>query len=285
MSVKVIVDSVASIPADLVSKFDLGIASLFVHAGDADLAEVDLDVDEFYTRLPAMKEIPTSAQPSVEAMAEMFDAAARAGRDVVGVFISEKMSGTIQSARLAATMVSECHPEWRYALVDSTSNSMQEGSVALAAARVAAQGGSLGECESAALDCIPRTRFIFSPEGLDYLRKGGRIGGASALLGSMLQIRPILTVANGETQTLETVRTVKKALARMVAQFSEDITRCGLVEVYVHYIGDPGPALEWAREAIEPLVGRPVRALPVSPVIGVHVGPALGLAYETERPL
>ncbi len=285
MSVQVIVDSVASIPADFVSQYDLGVASLFVHEGDVDVAETDLDVDEFYSRLPTMKEIPTSSQPSVETLARMLDAAAAAGRDVVGVFISEKMSGTIQSARLAATMVAERHPDWRYALVDSTSNSMQEGSVALAAARVAAQGGSLEECEAAALDCVPRTRFIFSPDGLDYLRKGGRIGGASALLGSVLQIRPILTVANGETQTLEKVRTVKKALSSMVEQFSKDVARCGLKEVYVHYIGPAAPAIEWAREAIEPLVGRTVRALPVSPVIGVHTGPSLGLVYETERPL
>lgn len=285
MAVRVIVDSVASIPADLAEEMGIRVASLHVHEGDVDHIETSLDVAEFYGRLFTLPEVPTSSQPSVETFVSLFEEAAEAGDDVVGVFISEKMSGTLQSARLAASMVSGRHPHWKCALVDSTSNSMQEGAVALAAARAALRGGDVGACEAAALAAVPRTRFLFSPDSLEYLRKGGRIGGASALLGTVLQIRPILTVSQGETSSVEKVRTVRRALDRMAALFAEDVKRAGLADVWVHYIGPAGPAEVWAREAVEPVAGRSVRVVPVSPVIGVHVGPAVGIAYETVMPL
>jgi len=144
-------------------------------------------------------------------------------------------------------------------------------------------GASLEECARAATDAVAASRFIFAPESLAFLKAGGRIGGASALLGGLLQISPVLTVADWETATLAKVRTWKKTLARMVDVFKEDIGACGLKRVVVHYIGAAAPAVRWAREAVEPVVGHAVEVLPVSPVIGVHVGPAVGLAYECER--
>lgn len=146
-------------------------------------------------------------------------------------------------------------------------------------------GGDLTRCAQAAIDSVVSSRFIFAPESLAFLKAGGRIGGASALLGGLLQISPVLTVADWETATLAKVRTWKKTLARMVDIFKEDIDACGLARVVVHYIGSAAPAIKWAREAIEPVVGHAVEVLPVSPVIGVHVGPAVGIAYECERPV
>ncbi len=121
------------------------------------------------------------------------------------------------------------------------------------------------------------------PRRLEYLRRGGRIGHASALLGGLLQIRPILTVEEGETTTFAKVRTQSKALSEIAAKFAKDIEAYGLRQVIVHYIGEPGPAEEFAREQIEPIGRRPVEIMPVSPVIGLHVGPAVGIVYETER--
>lgn len=285
MAIQVISDSVASIPADLIERWNIKIASLHVHEGDVDHVETELDVAAFNERLTLMPEIPTSSQPSVEQFVDLFSEAAREGRDVVGVFISEKMSGTLQSARLASSMIAEEFPAWRYSLVDAKTNSMQEGLVAIQAAKRAAEGATLEQVERAALDAVARTKFIFSPESLEYLRKGGRIGGASALLANMLQIRPILTVADGQVETLDKVRTVKRALSTMAQHFSDDVARCGLEEVLVHYIGSSVPAQRWATEVIEPIVDHEVRVLPVSPVIGVHVGPAVGLVYRTASPL
>ena len=121
---------------------------------------------------------------------------------------------------------------------------------------------------------------MFTPETLTFLQKGGRIGGAAALLGNLIQLSPVLTVTAGAAATLAKVRTRKKALDKIVATFKGDIEARGLKHVAVHYIGDKTPAVEWAREVIEPLIGHTVSVLPVSPVIGLHVGPAVGIAYE-----
>ena len=134
-----------------------------------------------------------------------------------------------------------------------------------------------------ATETLRRTRYLFTPHTLEYLRRGGRIGGASALIGGLLQIRPILTVEDGETQTFARVRTQSRALTEMTGKFVDDTREYGLANVCVHYISDAETAGTYAREQIEPLVGSAIRVIPVSPVIGLHVGPAVGIVYTTER--
>jgi DegV family protein with EDD domain len=285
MAVQVVTDSVASLPSQDARDLDIEVVSLFVNDGDTTVADVDLEPDSFYRRLEDMEHLPTSSQPSVESFLEVFRSAAEAGRDVLGVFISERMSGTLQTARLAAEMVLEQLPAARIELVDSRSNSMQEGLAAEAAARVAQAGETLERCQQAALETMQRTRYLFTPETLEYLRRGGRIGSASALLGGLLQIKPILTVRDGEVDAFARVRTRKKALAEMARFFAEDVAEHGLREVIVHYIGEISVAELFAAEYVEPLAKRSVRIVPVSPVIGVHVGPAVGVVYETETVL
>lgn len=285
MAVVVVTDSVASIPRDLQEQSGIEVVSLWVNDGDRQLADVDIAPDEFYGRLADMAHLPTSSQPSVESLVSVFRAAAERGSDTVGVFISEKMSGTIQTARLAARIVLEDINSARIELVDSCSNSMQEGFAALAAAQAAKAGHALEECVAAAKATIPRTRYLFTPESLEYLRRGGRIGAASALLGGLLQIKPILTVEHCETTTFAKVRTRMKALRAMAEQFKDDVSKYGLDEVVVHYIGERMEAEKFAREYVEPIAGKAVRILPVSPVVGVHVGPAVALVYMTVKPL
>ena len=127
-----------------------------------------------------------------------------------------------------------------------------------------------------------RTRFLFSPSSLEYLRRGGRIGNASALAGQLLQIKPILTVENGVVTTVAKVRTQGKALAEMAKRFGADAREFGLRRTAVHYIGDKAPAEEFAARWIRPVAGGVVPIVPVSAVIGLHVGPAVGVVYETE---
>ena len=283
MAVSVVTDSVSSIPAEEARQLDIAVVSLYVNDGETNQAEVDMDVADFYRRLPVMKALPTSSQPSVDSLLSAFSAAIERGSDVVGVFISRKMSGTFETARLVADMVRSEHPEARIEIVDSESNSMQEGFAVLAAAKAARAGETLERCAQAAKDTITRTRYLFTPASLEPLRRGGRIGNASALIGGLLQIRPILTVQHGETTTFAKVRTPGRALAEIARTFAEDVAAYGLVHVVVHYIGDPEPAEKFAAEYIEPIAGRRVQILPVSPVIGVHVGQAVAIAYQTER--
>lgn len=283
MTVSVITDSVASIPADLLAENGIDVVSLFVNDGESNQPELEMDVEDFYRRLADMSTLPTSSQPSVEALLGAFRNALERGSDALGVFMSCKMSGTFETARMAADMVLSEFPGGHIQVVDSGSNSMEEGFGAIAAAQAGAAGLALERCVEIAAETLRRSRYLFSPHTLEYLRRGGRIGGASALVGGLLQIKPILTVERGETQTFAKVRTQARALEAMARECTEDARAFGLRQVIVHYIADLELAQQFAAEQIEPLAGKPVRVIPVSPVIGLHVGPAVGIVYETER--
>lgn len=285
MSVRVVTDSLSSIPPGTLSALDIDVVTLFVHDGESNLADLEIDHEAFFRRLADMSHLPTSSQPSVDSLVQAFTRTVEHGGEAVGVFVSEKMSGTVQTARLAADMVRERFADARIEIVDSRSNSMEEGFAAIAAAKAAQAGRSIDECVNAALESMKRSRYLFAPESLEYLRRGGRIGAASALFGQILQINPVLTVADGVTAPVAKVRTHRKAIAELARRFAEDVERFGLRDLVVHYIGDPAPAQRFATELIEPIAQRSVEVVPVSPVIGLHVGPAVAIAYETEEEL
>jgi DegV family protein with EDD domain len=195
------------------------------------------------------------------------------------------MSGTSQSAELGADLARERYPGARISLVDSTSNSMQEGFAVSAAAECAATGGDLAACEAAALASVARSRFLFTPRSLDNLARGGRISSAAALMGGALRIVPILTASGGTTGVAGVVRTRTQAMRRMAAIMRRDIERCGVARAVVQVVADADDAARFAREWIEPVVGRAVQIVPVPASVGIHVGPAIGVAYETVDPL
>ena len=215
--VKIVTDSVASIPAEVVRERDIEVVSLFVNRDGREYREADMDVDAFYEDIADMIDNPpTSSQPSQHAMETIFEKAAQAADEVLGVFISSKMSGTFEGAVRSARACKERYKQFRCTLIDSTSNCGDEMFAVLDACDARDAGGDLTRCAQAAIDSVVSSRFIFAPESLAFLKAGGRIGGASALLGGLLQISPVLTVADWETSTLAKVRTWKKTLARMV---------------------------------------------------------------------
>ena len=162
---------------------------------------------------------------------------------------------------------------------------MQLGFAVLTAARAVYEGKPIDEVINITQDNIKRSKFMFIPDTLEYLKKGGRIGGASALLGTIFQIKPILTVINGKTELFDKVRTKKRAIQTMVDKFIEDITKHGLGEVIIHHINDVEGAIEFAK-IVEKCIGKKVDIAPIGPVIGTHVGPgALGIVYYTESNL
>ena len=153
------------------------------------------------------------------------------------------------------------------------------------AARAAADGADVDAAASAARDMTEHSRFIFVPKDLENLRKGGRIGRASALVGSILQIVPVLTVSDGVTSTLGKTRTRSKAMAEVISRLAQDASAKGLVEVVVHHIDDPDAGAQLAGMAAE-IAGHPVPVVPIGPVIGIHVGRgAVGAAYVTREPM
>ena len=281
----VVTDSTNYLPAADLDRLGIDVVSLHVHDGDVMRPEVDIDLGAFYRRLADTRAIPTSSQPSPEALVRAFTDVIVAGDDALGLFMSGKMSGTVQAAHLAADLVRDAHREARISVIDTESNCMQEGFAVLSAAEAARSEGSLEDCERSALDTMARTRFLFTPHTLEYLHRGGRISGASALLGSMLQITPILTVEDGVTTVSAKVRTRKRALADIARRMRADVQRCGLRRAAVHAIVDLETATDFAREQIDPIAGAAVPVIPIGPVVGLHVGPALGVAYETLEPL
>ena len=297
MAVRIVTDSTNYLPAEDLRALGVRSVPLWVLDGDEMRDENSIDLPAFYRRLSDTSVLPTSSQPSPEALAVAFrdafddvggvqsEASAEAGNAVLGIFLSSRMSGTVQAAELAATMLREERPGASITVLDSESNCMQEGYAVLSAAEKAAQGADVEECLSAARETMARTRFLFSPTSLEYLRRGGRISGAASFLGGLLQVAPILTVENGETTAVMRVRTHAKAMAEMGIRMKADIERCGLRRAVVHSIAEQSIAEGFARDIVEPIVGKPVSVVPIGPVIGLHVGPAAGVVYETVEPL
>lgn len=285
--IRVVTDSVAALPEEFLEDDRIEVVSLFVHHAGEEYVESEMDIDGFYRGIDAMiDDIPTSSQPSQSELEALFEEFARAGDEVLGVWVSTGFSGTYDGALRAARAVESRNIDFRYIMIDSSSIAADEGFSVLDGADAVKQGRTLEEAAEAVLKGIASSRILFTPDSLTFLQKGGRIGGASALLGNLMKIAPILTVKNGTAQVAAKVRSHKKALVRIVEMLEADREAYGgLKRLVVHYIGDKVPALEWARNVIEPLVDRVVRVQPVSPVLGCHVGPAIGLAYECNEPL
>ena len=209
MAIKIITDSTSYISADLKEKYDISIVSLSVIFEDEEFKEINIENETFYDKLGKNVSIPTSSQPSLAEMYNILEKQVRDDNDVVGIFMSSNMSGTYSNANIAKGMILEKYPNAVIKIIDSRSNSMQLGFAVLTAARAAHYGKTIDEVINIAQDNIKRSKFLFIPNTLEYLKKGGRIGGASALLGTIFQIKPILTVVNGKTELFDKVRTKK----------------------------------------------------------------------------
>ncbi|MBN1192989.1 MAG: DegV family protein [Coriobacteriia bacterium] len=286
MSVKVIADSTSYVPRPLRESLDIGVASLSSTLDDVTYSDDAEDYSAFYDALATSSNWPTTSQPAVQDMVDLMEARVTAGHEVVGVFISELMSGTYSTALLARDMVRERHPDAVIEVVDGRSNSMELGFAVLAAARKAAEGASAADVVAAAREMTLHTRFLFTPLTLEYLRRGGRIGNAAALLGTILQLKPILTVVDGVTDTFAKVRTLQKAHDLIVKTFAEDIRdKGGLGEAYVHHIHDIEAGRAFAARISE-AAGREIEMLDIGPAVGTHVGPGtVAVVYHTIDPM
>ena len=236
MGVKLVTDSTSYISEELINKYNISIASLNVILQGKSYREVNLDNKYFYEVMDQSEEIPTSSQPSIDELLDIFKSIVKSGDNVVGVFLSSDMSGTYSSAHLAKNMVLEEYPDARIEIIDSRTNCMQMGFQVIEGARAAKEGKSIEEVVEVVNNVVKSSRFLFVPDTLRYLKKGGRIGGAAALFGTILQIRPILTVRDGVTSVFEKVRTKKKAVNAIVDKVLDDIKNYGLGDVIVHHI-------------------------------------------------
>ncbi len=279
--IKIVTDSTSYIPSHLQSQYDISIVSLGILMNGANIREVDIQNEQFYTQLAHAPEIPSSSQPSPAELYDVFESIIQQGHSIVALFISSEMSGTYASALSTKQALLEQYPNAQIEIIDSRTNCMQLGYAALSAAKAAAAGKSFEEVIAAANDVIQHSRFLFTPDTLSYLKKGGRIGNASALLGTLLQIKPILTVVDGKTTVFTKVRTKKKAVEALINGLMEDLKDRALGEVIVHHINCPEEGEALAKKLSE-TINQPVQIQSIGPVIGSHVGPgSIGLAYYT----
>ena len=281
MAIKIVTDSTSYIADEYIKKYDINIVSLNVIINGVSSREVDIENEVFYEEIRNSKEIPKSSQPIPNEMLNTFKEIVKDGDSIVGIFLSSKMSGTYSNANMIKDMILEDYPDAEIHILDSKTNCMQMGFAVIEAARTASEGKSINEVINAANHVINNSRFLFTPETLEYLKKGGRIGGAAALFGNVLQIKPILTVVNGETSVFKKVRTRKKAIEEIVKTVLEEIESKGLGDIVVHHINCQEDGLKLAK-ALENKLGKKVDIQSIGPVIGVHVGPgSIGIAYYT----
>jgi DegV family protein with EDD domain len=281
--VQVITDSTAAIPAGMRAAHHVVSVPLNVVMGDQSISEDDLDEADFYARLVRGDQPVSTTQPPLDHMRSAFAAPAARGQDAVGVFISAELSGTFSAATLAREMVLAEHPQTTIELVDSRTSAMNLGLGVLAAAKAAQAGACVADVAAAAQSTLARTRILFIPASLEYLRRGGRIGGAAALLGTLLRVTPILTTADGLATVYKKVRTRARAVSEMLAAFSADIASRGLEEVVVEHSHEEAAATHLATLAHERCDRLP-GIMPIPAVIGVHVGPdAVALVWTTQR--
>ena len=282
MSIKIITDSTSYIPKEYVDKYDIKIVSLNVVMNGESRREVDMDNESFYEEMNKSSEIPKSSQPIPGEMLNLFKDIAANGDSILGIFLSSKMSGVYSNANMIKNMVLEEYPQANIEILDSKTNCMQMGFAVLEAAKAAKDGKSMEEVVNLSKHVIDNSRFLFTPETLEYLKKGGRIGGASALFGNLLQIKPILTVVDGETSVFKKVRTRKKAVDEIVKSVLDEINEKGLGDVIVHHINCEEEGRKLAND-LESKLDKKIEVQPIGPVIGLHVGPgSIGIAYYTK---
>lgn len=283
MGIKIVTDSTSYIPQEYIKKYDIKIVSLNVVMNGDSRREVDIDNKYFYKEMNESKEIPKSSQPIPQEMLEIFKGIVEEGDSVVGIFLSSKMSGTYSTANMVKEMVLEEYPNADIQILDSKTNCMQMGFAAIEAAKASNEGKSMDEVIAIAEYVFNNSRFLFTPETLEYLKKGGRIGGAAALFGNILQIKPILTVVDGETSVFKKVRTRKKTIEEIVTTVLNDIESKGLGDIIVHHINCEEEGLKLAK-ILEEKLCRKVSIQSIGPVIGLHVGPgSIGIAYYTKE--
>jgi DegV family protein with EDD domain len=279
--IAVITDSTAYLPSAVLERLELSIIPLNVVWGEEVLKDgVDIDPPTFYRRLQSAEVMPSTSQPSAGEFVDFLrEVAERRQTDtIVGVFISSALSGTIASAEAAKEML----PDMRIEVVDSLSTSMGQGFQAMAAAEVAQAGGSLEEVVRAVHDVRTSQQLIFVVDTLEFLHRGGRIGGGKRFLGTALKIKPLLELEGGKIEALEQVRTKKKALARMLELCRDRCDGAPVARAAVLHANALEGALALKEEAQVQLEPGEMYVTEVSPVIGTHAGPGtLGLAFYT----
>jgi DegV family protein with EDD domain len=280
-TIAIVTDSSAYIPEEALGGFKhLHIIPLWLIWDGESLGDgVDIDPPTFYDRLTKSKTIPSSSQPTAGEFVDVFKKAAEDAEAVLAILVSSKISGTVDSATQAQAML----PDIPIRVVDTFNVSMGLGFPVIEAAKAVMAGKSLDEAAAAAEEIKDKVHFLFVVDTLEYLHKGGRIGGAKRLMGTALQIKPILHFWDGAIDSLSQTRTQKKALQEMLDIAEERLGGKKMAAASVIHANVP----DEAAKVVEMVKARfgigEVLLAPVSPVVGTHAGPgAIGLVFYAD---
>ena len=275
--VALVTDSTACIPKDLMQKYQISVApQVLVWGEETFLDGVDIQPDEYYIRLRNSKIMPTTSQASPQSFNDIYSHLLEEGYEVLTILLSAQLSGTLISAQQAL----ENFPGAPVEIIDSYTVAMAMGFQVLAAARAAEQGANLAECKAIAEQARQKTGVIFAVDTLEFLHRGGRIGGGARLLGTALNLKPIFEISGGQVEPVEKVRTRKKSISRLLELIDERIDGKQPIRLATLHADSPQEACQIMElvnsrfEAVESLF------TVVSPVVGTHAGPGtVGVAY------
>lgn len=276
-TVAVVTDSTAYMPKELLDKYGICFASTVVNWGNETYKDaVDITSSAFFERLKTDPVAPTTAAASIGDLRDLYAKAAETADAVVGIHISSKLSAVYSAAVQAKEML----PGKKIEVIDSESAAMATGFTVLAAARAAEAGGSFDQVVQAARSTIPHTGVMFTVETLEYLRRGGRIGGAAAFVGGLLNLKPILYVRDGVIEPLERVRTKRKALDRILEVIAERTQGKEPLRLATIHAAAPDEASELLELAKKRLGATESYLAEASPSVAAHTGPGtVGLAW------
>jgi DegV family protein with EDD domain len=273
--VAVVTDTTHYLPADVVERHALHLVPLYVNWNGRTDRETDLaDYDAFYDHMRSAATLPSTSQPSVGDFLAAYEPLLEAGDDVLSIHLSGGISGTVEAARQARdALVERGIADERIEIIDSDTGCAGHGLMAIAAHNAIRAGADLAAAGDAARRLREEMKIIFAVDTLEYLRRGGRIGGAQAWIGSALKIKPILSI-DREITPIERVRTAGRAFERMVEHLAA-LRDDGADMFFVQHIQARDVAGRLAERGRE-IYGRPPEFVSeIGPVIGAHVGPGL----------
>lgn len=277
--VALVTDSTSYIPKDVREKYPITVVpQVVIWEGQTYEDDVTITPDQFYTRLRSAKVMPSTSQASVVNMHKAFSALLEQGYDVFGIFLSAKLSGTFQSAVLGREQLTSGQDKVDF--IDSETTAMAMGFMVLTVARAALEGASMAECKALAEKARGHVGVYLTVETLEFLHRGGRIGGAQRFLGTALNLKPILEISGGRVEPVERVRTRGKALDRVVELVVEKCSGKSPVRIATLHADSQADA-KVMLDKITPLLN-PAESVftEVSPAVGANAGPGtVGLAW------
>jgi len=270
MPVKIITDSVADIPTEVVDELGISIIPVVLHFGEEAYHDgIDITTDQFYEKLVESKVMPTTSVPSPDVFMRTYARLAEETDEVLGIILSSKLSGLYNEAVQSVSLVnSKCRIE----IIDSGCAVMEQGLVVIKVARAAKDGASLDELLDIVRTNLPRSEMLAAFDTLEFLQRGGRIGRAQALLGSMLKINPLVTLKNGVVEPAGRTRSRTKALDRLY-KYAESYSHIEEMAVEGADCPDDVDNLVKRLGAIFP--EERIYRCRTTPVIGTHTGPGL----------